>query len=85
MLDDDDYREVTSLLPRGKDGRSLKAQFAPMLEKYERITGCLETNPNVVLHHRLSDYGPSCGHCGKPLRTPQAKVCGSCMKSVSGQ
>ena len=73
MLDDDEYRQVISLRPIGKGGESLRAMFTPMLAEYERITGLGETNPNAVFHHRLSEYGPPCRHCEKPLRTPQAR------------
>ena len=31
-----------------------------------------------VLKHRLASYGPPCAHCGRPLRTPIAKVCAAC-------
>lgn len=48
------------------------------LIQYERITGFKETNPNALPHHRLSLYGPPCSHCGKPLRTPQARFCAMC-------
>ena len=85
MLDDDEYRQVMALRPFGKGGESLRTKFAAMLAEYERITGLRETNPNAIFHHRLSEYGPPCRHCGKPLRTPQAKLCGYCMKPVSGQ
>jgi hypothetical protein len=81
MLDDDEYSQVMSFLPSAVG--NLQTRFKSMLAEYERITGFRETNPNAVFHHRLSDYGPPCQHCGKPLRTPQARVCGSCMKPVS--
>jgi hypothetical protein len=97
MLDDDEFCRVMALLPIGKGGEDLvgftidearlwlRAKFTPMLAEYERITGLRETNPNVVFHHRLSQYGPPCRYCGMPLRTPKAQVCGFCMKPVSGQ
>jgi hypothetical protein len=83
MLDDDEYRQVMSFRHVVEGGGSLQAKFAPLLAEYERITGFKETNPNAVFHHRFSDYGPPCQHCGKPLRTSQARLCGSCMKSVA--
>jgi hypothetical protein len=85
MLDDDEYRQVMSFRQVVEGGDNLQAKFAPMLAAYERITGLRETNPNAVFHHRLSAYGPPCRYCGKPLRTPQAKVCGSCMKPVTSR
>src|SRR5580658_6840817 len=81
MLDDDEYRRVVSLRPAATG--NLRTRFKSMLAEYERITGLGETNPNAIFHHRLSDYGPPCRHCGKPLRTPQAKLCGSCMMPVA--
>lgn len=45
---------------------------------YERVTGYKEANPNAILHHRLSLYGPPCHACGKPLRTPAARYCANC-------
>jgi hypothetical protein len=45
---------------------------------YRELTGFPETNSDAIWHHRASMYGPPCQMCGKPLRTPQAKLCGSC-------
>lgn len=74
MLDDNEFRQVLS--------RNNSGDFSMMLDEYERVTGYTETNPNAVYHHRLLMYGPPCKHCGKPLRTPQPKFCGACMKPV---
>ena len=93
MLDEQEYAEIASLFRAGmqsvKDYRSqtgaelksvpLAQRFAQMLTRYKAITDYTETNPNAVMHHRLSLYGPLCTNCGKPLRTPKAKICGSCM------
>jgi hypothetical protein len=81
MLDDEEYRLVTSLMHKGK-GETLREKFAPMLVEYARITGFNETNPNAIFHHHISIYGPPCSFCGKPLRTPKAKLCAYCMKPV---
>jgi hypothetical protein len=75
MVDDAEFAEVTALNPHER----LKDPLAYVLKEYERVTGFKETNPNAVLHHKISLYGPPCKKCGRPLRTPQAKLCGSCM------
>ena len=82
MLDDDEYRRVMGVRGTGKEGDIQEKMFGPMLVEYERITGFRETNPIAIFHHRISDYGPLCSSCGKPLRTPRAKLCGHCMKRV---
>src|SRR5229473_4861035 len=83
MLDEAEFRMVTS--KRGTDVKSGPAGGLtdPVLGEYERITGYRETNPAAIWHHRLELYGPPCKSCGKPLRTPRAKLCGSCMTPVS--
>jgi hypothetical protein len=83
MLDDEEFKRVSSLMYKGTEGNLRQRMFGPLLREYERITGFHEENPNVIYHHVLSMYGPPCGHCGKPLRTPRAKLCGSCMMPVS--
>jgi len=78
MLDDDEFKRVSSLFNTGA-GEIRERKFGPALREYERITGVRETNPNALYHHVLSMYGPPCANCGKPLRTPKARLCGSCM------
>jgi hypothetical protein len=97
MLDEQDYAEIAALYTtcaksvkryREATEASLKSTplreiFAPMLNRYEALTGYKETNPNAIMHHRLALYGLPCLSCGRPLRTPQAKLCGNCMTPVS--
>jgi len=93
MLDEKEFADVIALFyerarslkeHRKESGEPIQSipmaeRFKAMLARYEAITGYIETNPNAVWHHRLSLYGPPCSHCGKPLRSPEAKLCGSCM------
>ena len=92
MLDEAEFDKVSTELSSGLEqvkayrqthGSSIaeaRAQgfFQEALALYARITGFNETNPDVLFHHRLSLYGPPCGACQKPLRTPQASVCAAC-------
>ncbi len=48
------------------------------LDRYFEITGIRERDVHNIWHHRLSLLGPPCEACGKPLRTPQAKLCAAC-------
>jgi len=81
MLDDDEFERVMTLRGTGT-GDLWERQFGPVLREYERITGFHETNFNAVYHHKASQYGPLCWNCGKPLRTPEARICGACMAAV---
>jgi len=46
--------------------------------EYRKMTGFHEADPDVIWHHRLSDYGPPCKNCGKPLRSSSARRCFEC-------
>jgi hypothetical protein len=97
MLDEEEWAEVQPLLSnaieqikryRETHGVSLseaneKGYGGEALERYFQITGFRETNANALWHHRLSDFGPSCGACGKPLRTPHARLCAECGEIVA--
>jgi hypothetical protein len=86
MLDEQEWKEVFPGLEqirrhRAAHGSSLtEAKDAVYgngaLKRYFQITGFHETNVNALWHHRLSLYAPPCNVCGKPLRTPRAKMCG---------
>ena len=52
------------------------------LERYHRLTGYREASIETLWHHRLSKLGPPCRACGRPLRTPAAKLCAACGASV---
>ena len=75
MLDEAEWAVVGPLIMQ-------RDQLPPFgreaLAEYQRITGFPETNPAALWHHRLALYGPPCAACGKPLRTPEAKLCAAC-------
>lgn len=93
MLDEEEYARALELHRGGmratKEFRqrweiplehaSMEQRFQPVLDFYEQLTSFKETNENAVMHHRLALYGPPCKHCGRPLRTPKAKLCANCM------
>jgi hypothetical protein len=84
MLDEEEYTDALRLYGEGMHvkGAPREQRMRPLLDRYEQMTGFKETNPNAVMHHRLLMYGPPCKRCGKPLRTPKAKLCGACMFPV---
>jgi hypothetical protein len=98
MLNEEEYAETSKLygacMKGAKEFRerfgvplkdaSIEARFKPVCDRYEQMTGMKETNANAIMHHRLALYGPPCRHCQKPLRSPKAKLCGSCMTPVAG-
>jgi len=92
MLDEEEFATIDELyrqcMTATKDFRrehdlpleevDLAERFRPVREAYERLTGFSEMNHNAIMHHRISIYGPPCPRCGKPLRTPRAKLCAAC-------
>lgn len=92
MLDENEFAVVADLYSQGiratKEFRQKyniplkdvprEGRFVPMLDAYEKMTGFRETNPNAVIHHRISTYGPPCPCCEKVLRTPVAFKCFEC-------
>ena len=99
MLDELEWHQVIPLLRDGVEAikqnrlhnkvgvqKAKEAASAQdVLAKYLETTGFNETNAEVLWHHRLSLYGPPCHACGKPLRTPRAKLCAECGAPVTGQ
>ena len=92
MLDEAEFEIVRKAYIRGlraaKDYRlkhSVSLQETPIAKlhepvqnAYEQLTGATGLDAAHILKHRLSLYGPPCSVCGKPLRTPQARMCAAC-------
>ena len=92
MLEEHEWPDIAEALSEGlrtikrerqETGKTLQEidrtpRFQKALDLYESITEFRETNPNALWHHRVSIYGPPCHNCGKPLRTPKAKLCAAC-------
>jgi hypothetical protein len=71
-------RGLAPVPPVPDDAGLIARRLHHLLAGYALFTGVEETVPNAVWHHRASQYGPPCEHCGKPLRTPQARWCPAC-------
>lgn len=82
MLDDEEFKIVSSLYSESFRNQleeiSIEKRFKEMLDYYYLITGFKETNPNAIMHHCISQYGPPCKNCGKPYRTSNASFCAAC-------
>ena len=92
MLDEAEFEVVREAHTRGieavkdyrqRNGAALSETpiadlHQPVQEAYERLTGATGFDADHILKHRLSIYGPPCATCGRPLRTPQAKLCAAC-------
>jgi hypothetical protein len=93
MLDEEEFVQIADLYSEAtkatKEFRqrwniplehaSVDQLFSPVRLRYEQLTGLRDCHQNAVMHYRLSLYGPPCSACGRPLRTPKAKLCGACM------
>lgn len=61
-------------------------RYRGLRKAYQRIAGCdirdreWGIDRHAFAAHRISIYGPPCTYCGKPLRTPRAKLCAACGK-----
>lgn len=71
-------RGLPPVPPVPADADPLARRLHHLTAGYALFTGVPETNANAVWHHRASEYGPPCEHCGKPLRTPRARWCPAC-------
>ena len=80
MLDQDEFTIASQLYSKGMKTlhQDRKVGFKELLDYYNDLTGFGETEPNAIMHHSLEQIGPDCDNCGKPYRTPKAKICAAC-------
>jgi len=82
MLDEAEFAEAQRLyalmFDNRRSGISRAESAQPLLDYFNQLTGFGETEPNAIMYHRISQYGPACGTCGKPYRTPLATICVAC-------
>ena len=83
MLDEEEYAKASELYSKAIRSASDVTKtrldrYRELLDYYHKVTGFKETEPNAIMHHRISMYGPPCEKCGKPYRTPKAKFCAAC-------
>jgi len=71
-------RGLSPLKPEPGEEYPTRRRYQYLLAGYQLFTGVEESNPNMVWHHVRSLYGPTCDVCGKPLRTPRARLCAAC-------
>jgi ribosomal protein L37E len=53
-------------------------EFQAVRDRYQEITGQEMKTKCANFFHRLSEFGPPCNKCGKPLRTMKARFCAAC-------
>lgn len=91
LLSDDEYRPIAQALANRIEGIKAHMQKHGVsleearrhscddaLDHYERLTGIRLSHPDELYCVQLSTYGRICPECGKPFRTPQAKLCAEC-------
>ena len=92
MLDEQEYTEASRLYRQCMnatkefrdrwqvplEGASIDERFRPIRHWYAELTGVPNCHQNAIMHHRLSLFGDPCRVCGKPLRSPRAKMCAAC-------
>lgn len=81
MMDEDEF--AGARMHYGKIfelGKKLGIELASrkVSDYYYKLSGIPNVHANVVMHHRISLYGPPCPSCGKPYRTSQASFCAAC-------
>ncbi|HEV2181029.1 MAG TPA: hypothetical protein VGR59_11960 [Gemmatimonadaceae bacterium] len=71
-------RGLPAPLPLRADATPAQRKLRHLSVGYEMFTGVAEADPNLVWHHVVSQYGPPCVKCAKPLRHAGDEKCREC-------
>ena len=71
-------RGLPAPLPLTADATPAQRKLRHLAVGYEMFTGVAEGDPNLVWHHVVSQYGPPCVKCAKPLRHASEEKCREC-------
>lgn len=71
-------RGLPAPLPLRADATPAQRKLRHLAVGYEMFTGVAESDPNLVWHHVVSQYGAPCVKCGKALRHVGADQCREC-------
>lgn len=71
-------RGLPAPLPLTAEATPAQKKLRHLAVGYEMFTGVAESDPNLVWHHIVSQYGPPCLKCGKPLRHAGEETCREC-------
>lgn len=77
-------RGLPTPLPLTADATLAQRKLRHLAAGYEMFTGVPEADPNLVWHHLVSQYGPPCPQCARPLRHAGAEQCRECGAVYSG-
>ena len=80
MLDEEEYAKALELYQKSMDkvDNPRLERHKELLDYYNTLTGENVTEPNVIMYHRIAQYGPPCEKCGKPYRNPLVSICTYC-------
>ena len=80
MLNKEEFAIASKLYSKGFiiGNKKIQNRFQELLDYYNSLIGFGETEPNAIMHHAIELIGPDCENCGKPYRTPEAKMCFLC-------
>jgi hypothetical protein len=88
MFAEDELPELLDLMNRAQseidgafaaiDDFHRSNRYDEVKARFKELTGLEMTLGCFTPFHRLADYGPPCGRCGRPLRTERASFCAAC-------